>query len=75
MKYGPFEFMLMPMILRNAPVTFQTLMNSLFYDCIDRFVVVYLYDLSIYSNSIEDHIELLENVLSSLHENQLFAGN
>ncbi len=48
-KYGHFEYRVMPFGLMNAPGTFQRMMNELFQDDIDRFVVVYLDDLLIYS--------------------------
>ena len=48
-KYGQFEYLVMPMGLCNAPATFQTLMNTIFYDCIDEFIVVYMDDLLIFS--------------------------
>lgn len=73
-KYGHFEFLVMPMGLRNAPATFQALMNSIYYDVIDDLLVVYLDDLLIYSNSKEEHIRHLRLVLQRLKDNQLFLG-
>lgn len=73
-KYGHFEFLVMPMGLCNAPATFQSLMNSLFYDHLDEFVVVYIDDLLIFSTNRTDHLKHLEIVLSRLQENQLFVG-
>lgn len=73
-KYGLFEFMVMAMGLRNAPATFQSLMNSIFSDCIDRFMIVYLDDLLIYSNSPEDHLIHLETVLSRLQKHDLYVN-
>ena len=48
-KYGQFEYLVMPMGLCNAPATFQSLMNRIFYDCFDVFLVVYMDDLLIFS--------------------------
>lgn len=74
-KYGHFEFLVMPMGLRNAPATFQALMNSiLFRDCIDEFIVVYLDDILIFSESREDHIKHLRITLSRLKDHQLYVG-
>lgn len=46
-KYGQFEHLVMPMGACNAPATFQTLMDQIFHDCIDEFMVVYIDDLLI----------------------------
>lgn len=73
-KYGHFEFLVMPMGLCNAPATFQTLMNSIFYDHLDDFVVVYIDDLLVFSKNREDHLRHLEIVLSRLKAHQLYIG-
>jgi len=53
--YGSFEFLVMPMGLTNAPTTFQALMNHIFQDMTDIFIVIYLDDILIFSDSLEDH--------------------
>lgn len=58
-KYGHYEFLFMPMALRKAPVTFQSLMNFIFGDVINAFFVVYLDDSLIYSDSYENHLKHL----------------
>ena len=73
-KYGQFEYLVMPMGLCNAPATFQTLMNQIFYDCIDVFLVVYMDDLLIFSKDEESHYRNLETVLSLLKEHKLYAS-
>lgn len=73
-KYGLFEFLVMPMGLCNAPATFQSLMNSIFGDCIDVFMVVYVDDILIYSGSYEDHLKNLGIVLQRLLYNELYVG-
>ena len=73
-KYGQFEYLVLPMGLCNAPATFQTLMNEVFYDYIDKFVVVYLDDLLIFSKTPEEHLRHLELVLSRLEREHLFAA-
>lgn len=74
-RYGHFEFLVMPMGLRNAPATFQALMNAIFRDCIDEFVVIYLDDILVFSDSREEHLNHLRIVLTRLRDNQLYIGN
>lgn len=73
-KHGHFEYVLMPMGLCNAPATFQTLMSKIFYDCIDDFLVVYIDDLLIYSETEDERLRHLEAVLSRLAEHELYVG-
>jgi hypothetical protein len=68
-----FEFLVMPFGLTNAPATFCNLMNDVFHDYIDKFVVVYLDDIVVYSESFEDHLIHLRLVLSRLRENSLYV--
>ena len=53
----------MPLGLTNAPGTLQKLMNSVFYEFLDKFLGVYLDDLLIYSKSLEDYVCYLRLVL------------
>jgi len=71
-RYGSFEFLVMPFGLTNAPATFFNLMNIVFHEYIDVFVVVYLDDVVVYSESLEDHLCHLRMVLSRLREHQLY---
>lgn len=73
-KYGQFEYTVMAMGLCNAPATFQTLMNSIFRDVIDKFLVIYLDDILIYSDSEEEHMKHVKLVLERLKENCLYIS-
>ena len=63
MGFGLFEWVVMPFGLSNAPSTFQRLMNQTFFDLLDRFVVVYLDDILVFSESLSDHLTHLQIVL------------
>ena len=71
-RYGSYEFLVMPLCLTNSPATFCDLMNDVFYE-LDCIVVVYLDDIIIYSESLEDHLEHFGKVLSRLREHQLYV--
>nr|XP_048324599.1 uncharacterized protein LOC125420961 [Ziziphus jujuba var. spinosa] len=71
-RYGSYEFLVMPFGLTNAPTTFCTLMNKLFHPYLDRFVVVYLDDIVIYSNTMEEHLQHLRQVFQVLQDNELY---
>jgi hypothetical protein len=59
--------------LTNAPATFSRLMNYIFMDYLDKFVVVYLDNILVYSKNEEEHAEHLRLVLEKLREHQLYA--
>ena len=59
--------------LTNAPTTFSRLMNYIFMDYLDKFVVVYLDDILAFSKNKEEHDEHLRLVLEKLREHQLYA--
>jgi len=71
--YGSYEFLVMPFELTNTPTTFCTLMNDIFREWLDDFVVVYIDDILIYSDSLEKHAEHLRKVFQRLKENKLYA--
>jgi hypothetical protein len=72
-KYGLYEFTVMSFGLTNAPAFFMNLMNSVFMDYLDKFVVVFIDDILIYSQSQEEHVNHLKMVLQRLREHQLYA--
>jgi hypothetical protein len=72
-KYGLYEYTVMSFGLTNAPAFFMYLMNSVFMDYLDKFVVVFIDDILIYSQSEEEHVEHLKMVLQRLQEHQLYA--
>jgi hypothetical protein len=59
--------------LMNAPAFFINLMNNVFMDYLDKFVVVFIDDILIYSQSKEEHVNHLKMVLQRLQEHQLYA--
>src|SRR5882724_11497766 len=73
MHYGSFEFLVMPMGLTNAPTMFQAFMNHIFQDMTDIFIVIYLNDILIFSDSLEDHRVHVRCILERLHEYDLHS--
>ena len=72
-RYGHFEFTMMPFELTNAPTTFMDLMHRVFQPCLDQFVVVFVDDILIYSQSGEENKDHLRVVLQLLTDYQLYA--
>src|SRR3984893_10129646 len=72
-RYGHYEFLVMPFGLTSAPATFMKLMNDIFRDILDEYVVVFIDDILIYSKNIEDHRKHVHTVLRRLRDHKLYA--
>jgi len=73
-RYGSFEWLVMPFGLSNAPSVFQRFMNDIFSDLLDVSVVIYLDNILIYSDNMDDHKKHVKEVLRRLQENQLYVS-
>ncbi|KAL5546618.1 hypothetical protein UlMin_006305 [Ulmus minor] len=72
-RYGHYEFLVMPFGLTNAPAAFMDLMNRVFKEYLDKFVIVFIDDILIYSRSRDEHAEHLRVTLQTLKEHRLYA--
>ncbi|KAL0559468.1 hypothetical protein IC582_004079 [Cucumis melo] len=72
-RYGHYEFIVMSFGLTNAPAVFMDLMNRVFKDFLDLFVIVFIDDILIYSKTEAEHEEHLHQVLETLRANKMYA--
>jgi hypothetical protein len=72
-RYGQYEFTVMPFGLTNAPAYFMNLMNKVFMEELDKFFIVFIDDILVYSQSGLEHGHHLRIVLEKLQAHQLFA--
>ncbi|WVZ95870.1 hypothetical protein U9M48_041579 [Paspalum notatum var. saurae] len=72
-RYGQYEFTVMPFGLTNAPAYFMNLMNKVFMDGLDKYIVVFIDDILIYSKDAVEHEQHLRVVLEKLRSHQLYA--
>ena len=72
-RWGLYEYLVMPFGVTNAPAQFMNMMNDLLGDYLDKFVLVFLDDILIYSANLEDHLEHLRKTLSVLRKYRLYA--
>ena len=63
----------MPFGLTNTPATFQATMNELFQPYLQKFILVFFYDILIYSKTWREHVRHLDQILTILKENHFFA--
>jgi hypothetical protein len=72
-RYGLFEFTVLPFGLSNAPAAFSALINRVFGDLFDIFIISYMDDIVIYSKSESEHRNHLEEIFKRLREHKLYA--
>jgi hypothetical protein len=72
-RYGLYEYLVMSFGLTNAPAYFMYLMNSIFMQELDKFVMVFIDDILIYSKNSEDHAQHLHVILQRLRDHRLYA--
>jgi hypothetical protein len=72
-RYGLYEYLVMSFRLNNAPAHFMYLMNFRFMSELDKFVVIFIDDILIYSKNEEEHEKHLRIILQRLREHQLYA--
>ena len=67
-RYGHYEFVVVPFSLTNAPTTFMYLMNNMLCPYLDKFFIVFIDEILIYSKHEEEHVKYLAAVLILLRE-------
>jgi hypothetical protein len=72
-RYTHYEFVVIPFGLTNTPATFMFLMNNIFSQYLDKFVVVFIDNILVYSKTKEEHDEQLRIVLQTLRKHKLYA--
>lgn len=72
-RYGHYEYSVMLFGVTNAPGVFMKYINMNFHQYLDKFVVVLIDDILIYSNTDEEHVEHLRIMLELLEQKQLYA--
>nr|GFD01146.1 putative reverse transcriptase domain-containing protein [Tanacetum cinerariifolium] len=72
-RYGHYEFLVMPFGLTNAPAVIMDLMNRIFHEFLDEFVIVFIDDILVFSKSKEEHEDHLRTVLQTLRQEKLYA--
>ncbi|GJY41885.1 putative reverse transcriptase domain-containing protein [Tanacetum coccineum] len=73
-RYGHYEFQVLPFGLTNAPVVFMDLMNRVCKPYLDKFIIVFIDDILIYSRNKEEHADHLRIILELLRKEELYAN-
>nr|GFC53986.1 putative reverse transcriptase domain-containing protein [Tanacetum cinerariifolium] len=71
-RYGHYEFQVMPFGLTNTPAVFMDLMNRVCKPYLDKFVIVFIDDILIYSNNKKEHEEHLRTILKLLKKEEVY---
>ena len=74
-RYDHYEFIVMPFGLTNAPTVFMDLINCVFHQYLDKFVLVFIDDVLIYSKNEEEHEEHLRTTLETLRAEKLYLSS
>nr|GFA15731.1 retrotransposon protein, putative, Ty3-gypsy subclass [Tanacetum cinerariifolium] len=72
-RYGHYEFLVMPFGLTNAPTVFMDLMNRVFHEYLDKFVIMFIDDILVHSKTRDEHEDHLRIVLEILRQKKLYA--
>ncbi len=72
-KYGFYKFLVMIFGFINAPAKFCTFMNDIFQKWLDDFVVIYIDNILVYNNFMEEHVKHLREVFQRLRKNELYV--
>ncbi len=70
---GHYEYSVMPFGLANSPSIFQSFINYVFRDMLDRWVIVYIDDILVYSDTFDEHVQQVRRVLQRLIDHRLYA--
>ena len=72
-RYGHYEFLVMSFGLTNAPAVFMDLMNRVFEEYLDKFVIIFIDNILVYSRTMKEHELHLKIVLEKLRKKRLYA--
>jgi hypothetical protein len=73
-RYNSYKFLVMPFGLCNTPSPFTTLMNSIFHEKLDEFIIIYIDDILVYSKSAKEHATHLKFLLQKFKKNKLYVN-